>query len=166
VTAHALLIFDSKFGQIHLKLMTGAAFYVYGLVEVHFGRCIGIRHLIMRVMARNTKAILFALCDRFPTMGPLDNVIPGAFMAINALFRSEMIFQAHVDICGIGMGLICGDVCMTVLTGYLTVSRNVESFDINQPGRFNIGTNKNGTTDHGYGGNKSLHVTIVKASSV
>jgi hypothetical protein len=72
-------------------------------------------------------------------------------MAINALFRSEMIFQAHVDICGIGMGLICGDVCMTVLTGYLTVSRNVESFDINQPGRFNIGSNKDDKTDQSYG---------------
>ena len=91
----------------------------------------------MGVVASYTDVELSEVCDRFATMSSFINIIQDFFMTVCALIRSKEIVQRHINIFGIWMVLFIGDVGVTVLAGYLTVNRDVESFCINQPGSFN-----------------------------
>ena len=118
--------------------MTDAAFGIHRLVEVNLRVCLGIGRLIMRIMAADTVIDHFRVCDRFAAMASGIDVIRGVGVAVDALLRLKERFQCPGDFLGIRMELFFGDIIMTVLTGYLTVNRDVKLFPIDQPGGLGI----------------------------
>ena len=126
--------------------MTDAAFGLHRLAEVNLRICLEIGRLIMRIVAADAVIDLVRVRKCFSAVACGIDVIGGVGVAIGALFRLKERFQRPSDVIGIRMELFFGDICMTVLTGYLSVNRDVKSFPIDPPGSFRNGSAKDNET--------------------
>lgn len=88
----------------------------------------------MGIVATDTKIKRLLVNNLLSTVRAFIHILQYILMAVGTLLQVKKSFQRLVDIFSVGMGLFVGNVGMAVLTGYLTMNRDVKTLGINQPG--------------------------------
>ena len=133
VALHAALVLCGKSRQDVSNFVTSAAFLFgrSGQLDPAFSSCV--RCLVVGFMAADAVRQLLPGLTRKTAMRAFVDLLQDIKVAVFTPLDTEEILEALVDVPGIRMKLLLGNVPMAFQAGGLAMGRNMESFRVNQP---------------------------------